>query len=1176
LDFCHLHLHSEHSLLDGYGKADQYVSRAVELGQDYLGCTDHGNIDGLIKFQASCKARGVTPVLGVELYIVPDLGKKGQSEKRYHIVALMTNDAGLANIMAMLSVANLDGFYRRPRIDPKTLLKHRGGLIFMSACISSFVNMRGGIDLLLELSGTNTVCLEVMPHDHQLQRETNAKKLALSKKYDIPLVATCDAHYPLIHQSKTQEVLLAIQHKKKWTDADRFTMKDWQLHLRSAEEMVEEFENQGVLPVKEYLQAIKNTVSVAQLCNGYTISKQSVSLPKVCGYEDRDETELLWSLVKKGFFDRFDSNIIKPGQYQDRLNEEMDIICRLNFQRYFLIVWELVDWCHKNGIMTGPGRGSVGGSLVAYLLHITDVDPIKHGLIFARFISPERNDFPDIDMDFEDERRAEVRQHLEDCYGHYNVAGISTFLTMKGRGALRDVSRVFGVNPKEVDRAAKTIASKPDSDPRSGHAIEDAYAESEEMRAFHAKYPEVTRLAVELEGQVRGAGQHAAAVCISAEDLRLGKRCNFCVRDRRLVANWEKDDAEYMGMMKLDILGLSSLTLLNYAKRLIRNNHDVEIEFDKLPIDDKLVFAEINAGHSVGIFQIGSPGLIKTCKEMGISEFTDIAVATSLFRPGPLGAGMVDEYIARKKGQKPVIHIHPKLEPYTRETLGIVVYQEQVMWVMYELAGLSWGVCDKVRKIMGKSRGEAEFQQFKQQFVQGCLSQGTLSVQEADRVWDMLASFSSYGFNKAHAIEYSMISYWMMYCKVHFAKEFMAALLTHGGDDQKSAYINEARRLGLQIQLPRLGISSASKWIATKDENILYAPFTEIKGIGEAQASKIASGEIKTKIKASRINRGFFDISPEPELVTQNHGSSMSNLLHKVGADGRQLSPEEAREAQQYFGFNIMDKANRFKKLYELEARVWADLPEESLLKCEISNVNLLRIARYVKKVECDACQLRQECTTPVSPSVGRYNVMIAGEGPGDKENELGLGFIGPAGEKVLWPELARYGLSALMFHVTNVVKCWPSKTKTPGKKHIDTCRPILEDEISNLQPIVILALGNTSVKFFADKDSGIINLSGQTEWSDKYKCWICWCVHPAAVLRSPSNRGDFENGIRNFAEVLGRIGGANYPDWPDSGFQCKYGAAIPDNNNFTECEICEDWGNCALNASREDWSWYK
>jgi len=1182
-NFCHLHVHNEHSLLDGIGTADQYCARARELGQTHLSITNHGNVDGLIKFQKSCKKHGITPVMGCELYIVPDLYVKAQGEKRHHITALIQNEIGFKNLLQMLSQANLEGFYHRPRIDPNLLLTHREGLVFMSACIQSFVFMPDGLELLMELSKTNPVCLEVMPHNIEAQRQTNLAKLRLSQQTGIPLVATNDCHYVLPHQTRTQEVLLAIQRGAKWTDPDRWRFGFDGLHLRSEQEMAQAFVTQGVLPEDEWRQAMSNTMEIARMCSGFEIKKLDVSLPKASGYEDRDETQLLTEIIQEGMKIRIGNTV--PQEYITRTAEEFELICQQGFQRYFLIIWEIVQWCREQGIMTGPGRGSVGGSLVAYLMGLTDVDPIRYGLIFARFISPERIDYPDIDMDFEKERREEVRAHIEACYGHHNVASITTFLTMKGRAAIRDVARVFSVPQHEVDGAAKSIQDKPDGDNRAGHTIEDSLVQSQDLQAFRFRHPDVIQLAMELEGQARGYGKHAAGICISADDLRLGERCNLAVRDNVITANWDKGDGEYMGLMKFDVLGLSTLSVLNYTRKLIKQNCDIDIDYDRIPLDDQTVFQETAQGHCVGGFQLGTNLLIRLAKDLQVREFNDLVLINALSRPGPLGAGITDDFIARRRGQKPITYIHPRMEQYTRETLGLIIYQEQVMWTMNELAGLSWGVCDKVRKVMGKSKGAAEFLKFEPQFVDGCLSQKTLGPQEAKHIWAQLSTCGSYLFNKAHAVEYSLIGYWTLWLKFNHPKEFMAALLTYGDERHKASHVAEAKRLGLRLVLPRIGLSEAKKWMPDRSQPVLYAPFTEIKGIGPTQAEKLVKGTNsskpsgKTKKQTKPIRKGFFDtdldIDPTPQqpATAVRAGNAIQDILHKVGADGRALTTDELQQAQQYFDFNIQDSAGRFSKIIQMDPGL-AMAQESDLLGCNIS-ANLIRITRHVHPViECRACQLRDECRAPVNPSFGRYNIMATGEAPGPDEDEQGIGFIGRAGTDILWPEMRKHGLDALMLHVTNVCKCWPSRTKTPGKKHIEACRPILDAEIKCLQPIVILAFGNVGNQFFAGKSSGISGLSGTTEWSDRYQCWVCWCTHPSAVLHNRSNMESFSTGIANFAQVLARLGGQNVGTGQVPQVQvCPYNGRFGlDNNNFLECGPCPIWNDCAVAASYGDW----
>jgi len=774
-------------------------------------------------------------------------------------------------------------------------------------------------------------------------------------------------------------------------------------------------------------------------------------------------------------------------------------------------------------------------------------------------IITKNSDLPDIDVDYEDIKREDVKKHLRDCYGEYNVAGISTFLTLKGRGALRDVARVFDLPLREVDLVSKEIETKLDGDKLCGHTIEEACKKSEIVASFKKKYPETVQLAIDLEGQTKAVGQHAAGIVISADDLRKGERCNLCVRSGEIVVNWDKEDAEQMGLMKLDVLGLTSLTIINSTKKFIKENYDVDIELDKLTLDDKEIYEEISKGNNVGLFQLNSHGLTGLCKEMGVKEFNDTVLATAIFRPGVLGSGMADEYIKRRKNKKEIKYIHPKLKKYTKDTLGIVLYQEQVMWVMYELAGLPWSVCDKVRKVMGKSQGDAKFQKFKQQFIDGCKKNKTLSEKEADKVWDTLASFSKYGFNLSHATAYSMITYYCAYLKYYYPKEFLCACLTYGGEDKKAEYVNEARRLGLEVSLPKINKSLADVWYPNKDSNIIYAPLTEIKGVGKTQAEKIIEQNTNKKV-------GFFTIMDQ-SVVPAN---STDELLNKVGFYKKtSLTQKELMKARQYLNFNPLTGMNRFSRLPKD-----LDYSDDDIIKCNLEGFkgNLIEIKKYVKKIECDKCELRKEAKKPVSSSFGRYNIMVLGESPWIDEDREGLGFVGKTGKEILWPEFKKHGLHRDMFHISNVIKC---KIKNPSKKQIPPCSHHIIEEIENLKPILILAFGNTNVRFFKEQDGGIMKLNGETEWSDKFQCWICWSIHPSAVIyHDAENRPLFEKGIKNFADKINMIGG----NWLRKNKEqilikkCSYGGKFGiDNNEYEECSQCKIWFDCTKIAMNED-----
>jgi len=1186
LSFCHLHLHTSSSQLDGVGTSEDYAKEAVRIGQPACAITDHGNVDGILKHQKACKKHGITPILGCELYMCGDM--KVKNDERHHLIVLVQSREGLTNLMHMISMANLEGFHRRPRIDPDLLLRHTEGLVFLTACIGSFINMEGGEKLLSLLRNMAPTFLEIMPHAHPLQKKHNLRCLELSQKYNIPLVATNDCHYSRKGMGETQDVLLAMKRNAKWNDKDRWSMRDWpNLHLRSADEMAQAFQVQAVLAEPIWRKAMAQTMEVAGLCNGYTVERMQVELPKVHGYEDRDETDLMWEIISDGWERRLGDFYVLPEkakEYEDRVNEEFGLICQMNFQRYFLIVHELIGWCKSQGIAVGPGRGSSGGSLVCYLMGITDVDPLKYGLIFARFISPERVDYPDIDMDFESARREEVIQHLRDCYGEHGTVNLSTFMTMKGKGAIRDVSRVFDVPLKEVNPAAEGINDVPDGHDRAGHTIEDSLKDSPPLAHLQRKYPDVVRHAINLEGQTKGYGKHAGGICINAKDLRLGDHCSLRVYNGVISANWDKDDAEYMGLMKLDVLGISNLSFLNEAARLVKELHGQTIEFDQIPLDDREVYNEIAQGNTAGAFQIGSTLNTRYCKDLGVREFNDIVLINALTRPGPLGSGITDQFMRRRHGQEPVTYIHPRMEPYTNKTLGLVIYQEQVMWSMFELAGLSWGECDKVRKVIGKSKGATAFQQFKQRFMDGCAAQGTLTPAEAGDVWDMMASFGSYAFNLSHAVEYSMLGYWCVWMRVHWPMEFLCGCLSHCDEKKSGQYIDEARRLGIRIELPKAGVSLADRWLPK--DGALWAPLTAIKGVGPSQAAKILAGKVsdrqvkpKKQANVQPAFRGFFDKEIEPPLPEPKSVSgenSMVRLLRRAGYYREQaLTWEELREAAGCYDFNVLTGSERFSRVGNL-----AGFDEQDIITCRLDShrVNLITIGRYILPViDCRACELINECSAPVQPSFGRYRIMIAGEAPGKDENLQGIGFVGSAGNDILWPELWKYGFGPTMFHITNIAKCWPSKTRTPGKRHIAACSKWLDMEFEGLRPVMVLAFGGTGVKALRDDQGRISELNGQTEWADKYQCWISWCLHPASVLHNPGNRSEFERGIENFANRLKAIGGGIWARQTGNrqvqAMTCPYGGDFGlANGNYAQCAECQVWEQCTLEKSKTDW----
>jgi len=898
--FTNLHLHNTYSILDGLGTAEDYCKKAVELNQKSLALTNHGNVDGLIDFQKQCKKYNLKSILGCEAYIVPDLTVK-QKEKRHHVTLLIKNQIGFRNLCKILTVANQDGFYYRPRIDYELLLNNCGGLVVMTACVGSFINISQGIDFFWKLYDKigEDLYLEIMPHNQKLQVEVNnicrkLKRKELSLKY----IATNDCHYINKEDEKTHEVLLAIKSKKKWDDKDRFKFSFSELYLKSYEEMKEAFKKQKQFKKSEYIEALLNTEEIAEKCSDFEIRSRKINLPKLYmeEYKDLSSDKILSKLCLVGRKQLFDNGEFTK-EYKDRLKEELELISSKDFSQYFLIVHELVAWCKENDIMVGCGRGSVGGSLIAYLLNITAVDPIKFNLLFARFISQDRRDFPDIDLDFEDSKRHLVREHLIEIYGENNIAGISTFLKMKGKMAVRDVARVFEIPMAEVNEFCKVIEEDPLNAKGQSNLIRTAVEETNEGIRFNEKYPDIIRYAMKLEGLNRAVGQHAAAVVISNSDLRKGTRGNLVNRNNTSVINWDMEDCEYVGLMKLDLLGLNTLSILSEALNLIKRNYKKEIDINRLDLNNKKVLKNFSNGNTAGVFQFNTFGIKKLCKKLKITSFDDIVAINALYRPGTLRSGLVDTYVKRNNSKKSWKTVHEEMDKVTENTYGVIIYQEQLMKLVHKLAGMSWVEADKIRKVIAKSKGKKELHKFKDAFVKGCVEKKALTENEAEGLFETLEDFGGYAFNKSHSVAYSMIGYQCMYLKVYYPTEFICASLTHASEDKTEELVKEAYNFGLEVIPPKVGVSDSIKWIAK--DNKIFAPFVEVKGIGEKTAIKLMEHK-KPKVS---MQKGFFKTSRT--IASKKKKTKVEQILGDIKAYDLKDNNLDSSVINKYFSFNF-------------------------------------------------------------------------------------------------------------------------------------------------------------------------------------------------------------------------------------------------------------------------------
>ena len=719
-EFVHLHVHTNYSLLDGACEIDRLARRLSELGMKSCAITDHGAMYGVIDFYKKMLAYGIKPIIGAEVYMAERImqdKEPGVDDEQYHLVLLAKDIQGYKNLMKLVSLGFTEGFYYKPRIDMDILAKYSEGLIALSGCLAGRIPsllLKGNFDeaknIALQLNsifGQDNFFIEVQDHGLLDQRRIINDLIRLSQETGIPLVATNDVHYIQKEDALAQDVLMCIQTGKTLDEENRMKFESSEFYLKSPEEMASLF---SYIP-----EALENTIRIAESCN-VTLDFGTIHLPSFRVPEGLTEDEYLNRLCYKGASERYPEI---TGEIKQRLDYELETIKKMGYSSYFLIVWDFINFARQNGIMVGPGRGSAAGSLVAYCLYITNIDPLKYNLLFERFLNPERISMPDIDVDFCYERRQEVIDYVVRKYGQDRVAQIVTFGTMAARAAIRDVGRVMGYPYGEVDRIAKMVPAE------LGITIENALTLNPELKKLYEENERIRRLidiAKDLEGFPRHASTHAAGVVISkdpiVEHVPLHK-----LGDSNVTTQYTMTALEELGLLKMDFLGLRTLTVIRDAINIIRRTKNVEINLDKLPLDDKKVYEMLSQGNTAGVFQLESTGMRNLLKELRPETFQDVAAIIGLYRPGPLGSGAAEDFIKSKNGLKPIKYLHPKLEPILSETYGIILYQEQAMKIAQELAGFSLAQADILRKAMGKKQQDVMAAQ-RESFVNGCVKNG--------------------------------------------------------------------------------------------------------------------------------------------------------------------------------------------------------------------------------------------------------------------------------------------------------------------------------------------------------------------------------------------------------------------------------------------------------------------
>ncbi len=848
-NFTHLHVHTEYSLLDGAARIKELVKRTKELGMESIAITDHGVMYGVVEFYKQAKKEGIKPILGFEAYISERTmyDKDPQKDKgQYHLILLAENNEGLKNIMKICSAGFVDGFYYKPRVDYEVLKKHSNGVIALSACIAgevqelilnnNYEKAREKALLYENIFGKNNFFLEMQDHGMTEQIAINKGLLKLSKELDIPLVATNDVHYINKEDARFHDVLLCVQ-MQKTIDEDRMRFPSDEFYLKSYEEMSKLFP----------IEAIENTVKISKRCN-VELDFNTVHLPEFEIPQNYTKGSYFRELCQTGLRERYD---VITKEIQDRLDYEISIIEQMGYIDYFLIVWDFIKYAKDNNIMVGPGRGSGAGSIVAYSLKITGVDPMKYNLFFERFLNPERISMPDIDIDFCYVRREEVIDYVTRKYGEERVAQIITFGTMAARAAIRDVGRALNIPYAEVDSIAKKVpmtigmtltkALEMDKD------LSALISNSEDVAANNYRAKELIEISLKLEGLPRHSSTHAAGVLISKEKVTeyvpLSRNKDIITTQFNMV------ELEELGLLKMDFLGLRTLTVIQDAINLIKENHGININFDKCDYDDKNVYEMFSHADTLGIFQFESSGMRSFLKELKPIKFMDIAAANALYRPGPMG--QIPVYVKNSQNPEQVQYLHPLLEESLGETYGCMVYQEQVMQAVRDIAGFSMGRSDLLRRAMGKKKMNIMLEE-REHFIHGKLDEkGNVEIKGAVRngvsektandIYDLMIEFANYAFPKAHSVAYAMLAYQTAYLKYYYPVEFMVSLITSvmGNTNSVALYIRECKRLGVKILPPDIN-ESEDKFTASN--GMIRFGLKAIKNVGTnviAEISKV-------------------------------------------------------------------------------------------------------------------------------------------------------------------------------------------------------------------------------------------------------------------------------------------------------------------------------------------------
>lgn len=922
--FVHLHSHTEYSLFDGISRIGELVSHVKEMGQTALAITDHGVMYGAVYLYKECIKQGIKPIIGCEIYVTRGsrFDKSGNGkEKLAHLILLAENNEGYQNLIKICSKAWTEGYYHRPRADHELLEKYHEGLIVTSACVGGEVpqailngdmdEARKVIEFYINTFGKDNYFLEIQNHGLPEEAAVRPVLASLAKEYGLGLVATNDFHYTKKEDARSQEIKLCISTGKTLDDPYHFHFANDEFYCKSGDEM------RAILG--NFPGAIENTRVIADRCN-VELTFGEHKLPSFDVPEGETAASYLRKLCEKALPERY---AVVTDKERSRMDYELGVIDKMGFSDYFLIVMDFIHYAKSHGIPIGPGRGSAAGSIVSYLLHITEVDPLRFDLLFERFLNPARVSMPDIDTDLCYRRRGEVIEYLARKYGSDQVAQIITFGTLAARAVIRDVGRVTNMPLREVDRIAKMVPVGP------GVTLKKTMEGSREFRDLYDSDTTVHRLidhCLDLEGISRNSGTHAAGVVICSKPVEEYVPIQL-TQDGFIQTQYEKDQVEQLGLLKMDLLGLRNLTVIHDALEMIRENRGIDLDINKIPSEDEETCKMLCDGDTIGVFQSESSGFTSLLMQLHPERFEDLIPMVALYRPGPLGSGMAEDFIKRKHGKIPVEYPHPSLEPILKETYGVILYQEQVMQIASVMGGFSLGQADMLRRAMGHKEPEI-LQQNRETFIDGAVANG-VDDRTANYVFDLMVHFAGYGFNKSHSVCYGWIAWQTAYLKAHYRPEFMAAMMTcyNGDRDKVSRYISDTRRAGVVIAAPDVNLSEA--YFSVKGDKILFG-LDGIQNVGE--------GAVRSIIEARKQGGPFKSLSDFVERADNRGLNSRAceslircGALDSLGANRSQLLaalPEALGDAQSIRNERASGQLNLFGGEETPETIVYPDLPD--------------------------------------------------------------------------------------------------------------------------------------------------------------------------------------------------------------------------------------------------------